>query len=365
MALSDNLVSYWKLDESSGNAVDSVGSDTGTNSSVTYSAGKINNAGNFTRATPSRLAITGNGSTANGSLSMWIKGTFATDNSDYGVFSKVSVWNATGQPFIYIRRRDSESKAAVMGMDVYNNSQESYSTSNISTSGWSHCVWVWNTSAKTIKFYIDGTLINTVTLGTMQTPVFSSIVIGDGILTARAFQGQLDEIGFWDRELTGAEITELYNSGNGNQYPFGTAYTLALALGTFVLTGFDTTFRKALKMISALGTFTLTGYDALFSMGKGIVAEVGTFVLTGYDALLSSSRSMISAVGSFTLTGFDAIFTKGQGFIAGVGTFILTGYDAGLRRLGWRNKTKVTDTAWTEKTKVTDTVWTNKDKTNT
>jgi hypothetical protein len=44
MALTDNLVSYWKLDESSGNAADSVGSNTGTNvGSIAYSAGKINN----------------------------------------------------------------------------------------------------------------------------------------------------------------------------------------------------------------------------------------------------------------------------------------------------------------------------------
>ena len=44
MALTDNLVSYWKLDESSGNAADSVGSNTLTNTgTATYAAGKINN----------------------------------------------------------------------------------------------------------------------------------------------------------------------------------------------------------------------------------------------------------------------------------------------------------------------------------
>ena len=43
MALTDNLVSYWKLDESSGDAVDAVASLSAVNTSVTYSAGKINN----------------------------------------------------------------------------------------------------------------------------------------------------------------------------------------------------------------------------------------------------------------------------------------------------------------------------------
>ena len=43
MAISDNLISYYKFDESSGNASDSVGSNTGTNTGLTYSAGIINN----------------------------------------------------------------------------------------------------------------------------------------------------------------------------------------------------------------------------------------------------------------------------------------------------------------------------------
>jgi len=37
------LVSYWKLDEQSGNAIDSVSGNTLTNNSVTYGDGKIGN----------------------------------------------------------------------------------------------------------------------------------------------------------------------------------------------------------------------------------------------------------------------------------------------------------------------------------
>jgi len=31
--------------------------------------------------------------------------------------------------------------------------------------------------------------------------------------------GIIDEVGIWDRVLTSTEITELYNSGVGKQYP--------------------------------------------------------------------------------------------------------------------------------------------------
>ena len=37
------------------------------------------------------------------------------------------------------------------------------------------------------------------------------------------FDGIIDEVGAWSRELSSTEVTALYNSGNGNQYPFTTS----------------------------------------------------------------------------------------------------------------------------------------------
>ncbi len=74
MALSTNLVSYWKLDESSGNASDSVGSNTATNSNVTYGTGKINNGaifnGSSSAFTFATVPVTGSSSF---SVSFWLK----------------------------------------------------------------------------------------------------------------------------------------------------------------------------------------------------------------------------------------------------------------------------------------------------
>jgi hypothetical protein len=39
-----------------------------------------------------------------------------------------------------------------------------------------------------------------------------------------AARGRLDLLGVWSRALSGAEITELYNSGNGLTYPFNASY---------------------------------------------------------------------------------------------------------------------------------------------
>jgi len=34
------------------------------------------------------------------------------------------------------------------------------------------------------------------------------------------WDGVIDELGIWDRVLSASEVTELYNSGSGFQYPF-------------------------------------------------------------------------------------------------------------------------------------------------
>ncbi len=38
------------------------------------------------------------------------------------------------------------------------------------------------------------------------------------------WDGKIDEVGLWTREITSAEETTLYNSGDGLQYPFTTGY---------------------------------------------------------------------------------------------------------------------------------------------
>ena len=37
------------------------------------------------------------------------------------------------------------------------------------------------------------------------------------------FDGLVDEVGFWKRVLTSQERTDLYNSGSGLEYPFGSS----------------------------------------------------------------------------------------------------------------------------------------------
>ena len=72
MALTTNLISYYKLDESSGDAIDAHGSNDGTVTGATQNvAGKINTAYSFDGAGQDRVSTFT--TPANGTISLWVK----------------------------------------------------------------------------------------------------------------------------------------------------------------------------------------------------------------------------------------------------------------------------------------------------
>jgi len=94
------------------------------------------------------------------------------------------------------------------------------------------------------------------------TPIqsYSEIIFGaedDDSGVGQFFKGIIDEVGIWNRALTSTEISELYNSGNGLQYPFGISPT------NFTITAQDKSTNTSLNNFEALvdGTYynTSTG----------------------------------------------------------------------------------------------------------
>jgi hypothetical protein len=99
------------------------------------------------------------------------------------------------------------------------------SASVLVQNAWSHIAATIDIGG-TLKFYINGALDTTLTVST------PSLYTGEkaiGAVPNSALPGgpfpviantRLDEIGIWNRALTGTEITDLYNSGSGLTYPF-------------------------------------------------------------------------------------------------------------------------------------------------
>jgi hypothetical protein len=218
--LTTDLVSYWKLDETSGSAIDSVGSNAGSNSNVTYAAAKINNGGVFNGSNAALNCSTSSTLNPSGSFSfnLWFNSNDVTDNNamftrdnggavgtdrSYGMYTSGS--NLIGELFssgnVYI---------ITGGTTLLNNT-------------WYMATFVQRSGAAEFEIYLNG--VSDATAVASNATTFTSThatQIGRKVQAGNPkwWNGELDEVGFWNKALSGAEITELYNSGAGNQYPF-------------------------------------------------------------------------------------------------------------------------------------------------
>jgi hypothetical protein len=221
MALTDNLISYWKLDEASGTRVDSHGSnDLTDNNTVLAGTGIINNGADFESANSEYLSIVDNASlsfTGDHSFSFWFK-----PESSGAVFALISKYSqVTGNRSYLLRYLTTPSLSMIINNT--GSSNESYTTAvDLGTGAFKHIVWTWDASASQGQFYVEDVNIGS------PTGAKTSIFDGNALFTISRrsdeaieyADGVMDEVGIWNRVLTSDEVTELYNNGDGRTYPF-------------------------------------------------------------------------------------------------------------------------------------------------
>ena len=121
---------------------------------------------------------------------------------------------------------------------------------SISANTWSMVTVTYKGAAfgsNNVLFYVNGSLVHTGSLGMPSGG--GKIFVGSNSAGSGGFYGGLiDEVGVWNRTLTAAEVTELYNAGAGKQYvaptPTYTTRTAAFAIATGIT---DTTILGALN----------------------------------------------------------------------------------------------------------------------
>lgn len=224
MALTTNLVAYWKLDESSGNAADSHSSNTLTNNNtVTYTSAKLNNGAAFgspnTNKSLSRTDALGftTDNTIVVSVSAWVKySSFPV--SDIGVAFSITSTNATRMLFGF--RGDGSGNCADVEMYcVGTTGGTMLSFSNVySANTWYHVVWILDTTNSTSKIYVNGSAVVTGT-ATYRTNTTNTAKSGIVENAGYPISGFADEVGVWSRALTATEVSQLYNGGNPLPYP--------------------------------------------------------------------------------------------------------------------------------------------------
>lgn len=214
-------VAYFKLDESSGDVIDSVSGNNGTNNGATTNVtGKINKAYDFDGLVDYLNiddVLTPLGSTTKGTWSAWVKPTSSsnhfisfgdTDLSEYILFQYVfsgklrAVLNFHGAP-----QWDLQTDNIVFTNDV-----------------WHHIMLIHDGTSP--KLYVDNvqvsqTLTET-TSGDKWINDFSGLNNGrisclnqNNAGNIQFSEAVIDEVGFWDRNLSTSERNALYNNGNG------------------------------------------------------------------------------------------------------------------------------------------------------
>jgi len=218
---SQSGVAYYKLDESSGNASDSIG-NVGTltnNNTVTYSTGKINNGavcnGTNQYFNSASVSVTTN----NWSVSVWVY----PDDADISNQTFFSYRPASGNINIIQVEGLSTRALRIIVYGSNGTSFKDYRTSvTISQSQWSLVNITYDGTS--LKIYINGTEDTSVTKtqddAVTQTLTARVLRLGAETGALNFLSGMIDEFGIWSRALTADEVSQLYGFQAGNQYPF-------------------------------------------------------------------------------------------------------------------------------------------------
>ena len=232
-SLTDNLISYFKLDEPSGTVViDSTG-----NQNVTSIGLTVNEVGLIKK---SYLFPSINGNYINAdslfdeynipsrSISMWFNATDTTPASAEQIFEHNGAGSNFGFTILQLNTN---------GSILFNLGGGIIYSSAISV-GWHNAIVTRNSTTE--RIYLDGVLIGTQASGTSKTPSIDVLRFGDSRSLDSGFGGWQDEIALYNRTLDddgcsvsatcGGEIEQLYNGGAGITYPFFSITTTSVTL---------------------------------------------------------------------------------------------------------------------------------------
>ena len=222
--LLNNIKSYYEF---SGNSNDATGNgNNGSDTSITYGTayGKIGEGADF-NGSSSYISL-GNPSdlqNADFTYSGWFN--LQNTPSFFTLISKNYRTAPWSSPYATILIRVDNSSTIEVGLSNGSTyTAHNYSVS-LSTNTWYNLVFTYN--GTTGILYLNGSEVASNTYSVTLTYNTQPWYIGaDNSASPQGdhFNGYMDEIGIWSRALTSTEVTQLYNSGKGLQYPFGVSF---------------------------------------------------------------------------------------------------------------------------------------------
>ena len=229
-SLSSSIVSYWKFDVDSSTQVDSVGSNSLTNNGASYDSSGLINA-DYSYTTNDYMiksSPTGLKGLSAFSISLWVKFSSLPSLSYLVCYGDPDSFTAASW---FVRQQGSQ-----LYCGLYSDTGTSVlirTASNTFVTGqYYHVVFAWEAN-NVLKIYVDGVDTSyTYAVGSGIPPDMESTPSDDNLRfgvddAAYYLEGNLDEVGCWSKALSSSEVSELYNSGVGFQYPFETSMVLS------------------------------------------------------------------------------------------------------------------------------------------
>jgi hypothetical protein len=222
MALLDNLVSYWKLDEASGTRVDIASTNNLTdNNTVGSAAGKIGSAGDFEATNLEYL----NSSAAalrfgdeDFTLAAWINLESSVDGS---VIARYDNSLDADRVFTinYVASTQEMQFLIRVGGASYLINASTFGALSLAT--WYHVVAWHSATSEQMGISVNNTANTQAHTAGLATSTVD-FTVGARLAGATAFDGLIDEVGAWGTVLSSTDRTNLYNGGSGLSYPFYT-----------------------------------------------------------------------------------------------------------------------------------------------
>ena len=232
------LSAYWKMDESSGNRVDEIGSlALAVSGTVDSGAGRVYGRNSLTTA--ARFA--GIGGTANSYLSTASDAALSFGDNSWTACCWCMARNANQTPMVFRKENEysllwqNSSGKFLFGLWAGATFTGVTSTELISRYKWDFVEVFFNAPSNQVGIRVNNGAAATASFTGTPNTNSNTFYVGCVTGSSNFLQGAVQELGFWDRLLTDDERNELWNGGLGNLYPFGSTDSAAISGATSLL----------------------------------------------------------------------------------------------------------------------------------
>ena len=300
--LDTNIFASW---EANGNPNDSVGTNHGTLiNGVTFTTGKNGQAFNFDSEGQSvKFTEDSVNFTNNFTISLWFK-CDGGNNGNGMLFSNYHN-DGSGDYGYFIFKIGNTISWRIYSQGNSNN--KTVTIPNYSDNTWYHVVVTANNTVE--GGFSNGIFINNTLVGYntyLVNPRYASPTNSQGTPNTMkpqiggsagwSFRGQIDSINIWDRRLTSNEIYQLYNLGNGTEYPFSS------------------------KLLPSPNDLVGTNHGTLMNGATFTTGKIGSsFTFDGVNDYISLPNNSLDLVGDFTISMWiyhTSIATTGQNLLS-------------------------------------------------